>query len=332
MEAKRVFGNDTLHKKIIQWGCNALSSLGYTLKNNLPKTVVDTPWSCVLRFATSDGSVYLKHTPALLALEANIIHILRAQFHASVPVVIAQNAELDCFLMQDAGRPLREVLKQKFDVALLCKAIDQFTALQFAVADQVEVFLEIGVPDWRLNKLPDLYKEVISQKGLLIADGLSERESDVLEALIPKVSHACQKLSDYSIPQTLVQPDFSDNNILIEDVSHQITLIDLGEISISHPFFSLLNSLQQVKKHHALREDEDRYLRIKEACLKNYMHLMPEQEVLDAFAMAQRVWLVYGILAQYRLMAACGAEKIIAFQHGRLSGVLKALVAVCREP
>ncbi len=57
--------------------------------------------------------------------------------------------------------------------------------------------------------------------------------------LLPKASILCKKLSDYSIKQTIVQPDFNDNNTLIDNVSN-ITTIDLGEIVISHPFFSLL--------------------------------------------------------------------------------------------
>lgn len=228
--------------------------------------------------------------------------------------------------MKDSGRPLREILKQQFDEALLCKAIDQFTSLQLAVADRVDVFLDIGVPDWRLNKFPDLFKEVISQKDLLIADGLSKMEISKLETLLPKIFDLCQKLSDYSIKQTIVQPDFNDNNTLIDSTSQNITIIDLGEISISHPFFSLLNCLQQIRKHHALTDDDDMYLRIKDACFKNYMHIESKKYLLDAFETAQILWLVYGVLSQYRLMAACGKERIISFQPGRLSDSLKELM------
>lgn len=136
------------NKEIIQWGCQFLSSHGYKLKNNLPETVQDTPWSYVARFATSDGYIYLKHTPEQLALETTIIQTLRDQFHAPVPKIIAHNAELNCFLMKDAGQSLREILKKKFDMVLLHKAVNQFTLLQLAVADHVDVFLDIDVPDW----------------------------------------------------------------------------------------------------------------------------------------------------------------------------------------
>ena len=234
-------------------------------------------------------------------MEAAIIQILHDQFHASVPEVIAHNAELNCFLMKDAGRPLREILKKQFDAALLCKAIDQFTSLQLAVADHVNIFLDIGVPDWRLDKLPDLYKQLLSQKDILIADGLSEIEISELETLLPKVSNLCKKLSGYSIKQTIVQSDFHDNNMLIDDISQNITIIDLGEIVISHPFFSLVNCLRQAKIHHALTDEDDAYLRLMDACLKNYMNFESKKHLSDAFAMAHILWFIYESLAQYRL-------------------------------
>ena len=323
-------GNDGLNEKITQWACQYLSSHGYTLKSKLAENVLSTPWSDVVRFATSDGYIYLKHTPALLALEAPVIQILHDQFHARVPIVIAHNTELNCFLMKDAGRSLREILKQQFDVALFCRAIDQFTLLQLATADHVDIFLDIGVPDWRLNQLPDLYKELLSQKEILIEDGLSAIEIRELETLFPKVSNLCKKLSDYSIRQTIVQPDFNDNNTLITDASQDITTIDLGEIVISHPFFSLVNCLHQVKKHHGLTVEDDMYQRIMDACLNNYMNLDTKKHLLDAFEIAQTLWGIYWALANYRLRLACDPAKFMSFQmHGRLRDSLKEFMTAC---
>jgi hypothetical protein len=71
------------------------------------------------------------------------------------------------------------------------------------------------------------------------------------------------------------------------------------------------------------------YLRIKDACFINYMNFKSKEHFLDAFATAQILWLVYGILSQYRLMIACGKEKIISFQPGRLSNSLRELKAAC---
>ena len=73
MTTEFVTGSDNLKKKIIQWGCNTLISNGYTLTSNFPENVQETPWSYVVSFSTSDGAIYLKHTPKLLALEPLIL-------------------------------------------------------------------------------------------------------------------------------------------------------------------------------------------------------------------------------------------------------------------
>lgn len=332
MAVEPVTGNDKLQKEIIQWGYNYLSLHGYTLKNNLPEDVQNTPWSYVVRFATSEGYIYLKHMPDLLALEPIITQVLHDQFHASVPDVIANNAELNCFLMKDAGRPLREILKKQFDAALLCKAIDQFTSIQLAVADHVNLFLDIGVPDWRLNTLPDLYEQLLLQKAILIEDGLSELDISKLEMLRTKVFNLCEKLSSYSIKETIVQCDFHDNNILVNDTSRIITMIDLGEIVISHPFFSLIGCLKQAKFHHALTDEDDAYRRLMDAGLKNYRTSESKRYLLDAFSIAHTLWFVYEALAQYRLRLACDEARFMAVQrYGKLSGRLKEFMAVCLE-
>jgi len=192
------------------------------------------------------------------------------------------------------------------------------------------VFLDIGVPDWRLDKLPDLYQALLAKKELLIEDGLSEIEVIQLRALFPTVSNLCEKLSNYSIQETMVQPDFNDNNTLIDARTKCITIIDLGEIVISHPFFSLVNCLQQIKKHHGLTEKDKAYLLIKDACLKNYRAVGPQQQILEAFEISQKLWPVYWSLANYRLSLACDKVRFLSFQmHGKLSGPLKDLVTMC---
>lgn len=315
--------NDKLNDAL-EW---AMTALQQTKLNT--EIVVQTPWSSVIRINTGDELFYLKTTPALIALESKIIQLLHDQFHAPVPTVIAHNPKLHCFLMKDAGTSLRSILKKKFDTDLLCKAIEQFTALQITVANHVDDFIAIGVPDWRLNKMPDLYSQAILQKDLLMADGLSELEMSELEKLHPKITDLCKKLSGYAIKQTIVQPDFNHNNTLIDDQSKAITIIDLGEISISHPFFSLLNCLHVIKKHHALTNEDAAYLKAKHACLKNYMKFESEKNVEDCFRIAHVLWLVYGLLAHDRLIHACGQEQLLSFQRGKLSEMLKELIAVC---
>lgn len=313
--------------ELVQWGLKYLLSHGYTLQSNNPEKVQIRPWSYVIRYDTSDGFVYLKQTPKLIALEACITKILYDQFHAPVPEIIASNAELDCFLMKNAGNALRPILKEQFDSTLLCKVVDTFTTMQIAVSTDIDAFFNIGVPDYRLGKFPGLYKALLSKKKILIADGLLENEIAELECLTETVSELCKKLSQYAISQTLVQPDFHDNNTLI-DASKKITIIDLGEIAISHPFFSLINFLDQIKKHHGLTEQDKVYQNIQEACFKNFLQLESRENCLKAFELSRILLPIYGALAHYRLIEACDKTELASFYgSGKLSGQLREFIS-----
>lgn len=307
----------------IEWAIESLISHGYALKNSTPEEIQNTPWSSVFRFETDKESIYLKQTPPLIAIEADVIQLLQNQFNLSVPKIISRNRELNCFLMHDAGHKLRDILKKQFDVKLVCKAVEQFIEMQLKTADHVDLFIQLGVPDWRLDKMTFLFDEFLLQKNILIGEGLSEQEIEELKKLSPKIKELCQQLSSYPIKQTIVQPDFNDNNMLI-NTNHEMTLIDLGEIAISHPFFSHLNFLFIMQKHHGLKETDPDYQLTKDICLKKF-NTMPE-----AFEIAKKLWFVYGVFAHYRLMIACGVENVWRFQQGKLGGMLKEMLILMR--
>lgn len=291
------------------------------------KVIVKTPWSSVIALNIGTEVLYLKHTPKLIALEPEIIKILYQQFHACVPTVIGHNVELNCFLMKDAGVSLRSILKKSFNENLLSKAILQFTDLQIQISHDIFSLIDIGVPDWRTDKLPTLFEAAIAQKDFLLEDGLLDSEIEALKKLFPKIRELCKKLSSFLIKDTLVQPDFNDNNTLIDEKTGVISLIDLGEIAISHPFFSLINCLHVIKKHHGLTEVDEQYLQIKEACLQNFTCIESRDNIVNIFKIANALWFVYGLLAHHRLIQACHKETLTALQQGRLSEMLRELIA-----
>jgi hypothetical protein len=243
------FDDSKLYESVKDWARSTLDSLNYKVKSDLIKTIKDTPFSYVAAFETEKGKVFLKATPELIT-EPKIIKVLAQEFNACVPKVISEHPKLNIFLMKDAGSSLRELLKNEFNTSLVCEAINQFTQTQIAISLNTNRLVEISVPDWGLCKLPELYKEFISdQKSLLLLDGLTIQEYEELQNLKGIIDKLCENLSQYAIKESMVQPDFNDNNILFDKETNVMTLIDLGEITISHPFFSHINMLYQLKKH-----------------------------------------------------------------------------------
>jgi aminoglycoside/choline kinase family phosphotransferase len=312
---------------IIQWAEEYLSSNGFII-TGLPEHVRTMPWSSVTRFTTSTGYIYLKQTPPALSLEPVITQILYDRFHASVPIVLATNKELHCFLMKDAGNPLRDLFKSRFQADLLCLAIKEYTFIQHAAAEHINIFLELGVPDWRLELLPSLYAELISKEDTLIADGMTTDELNTLNKLHPKFLSLCKKLSVCKLPETLDHCDFHDNNILIENNTNDITIIDLGETVITHPFFSLISCLRNARFRYSIKETDKTYIQLQDACFKNWINFEKKNNLLSAFSLAKKLWPIYVTLGEYRLMISSHAEEFKSLdRRGRLTEGLKEFIA-----
>lgn len=306
------------HSDVIKWTTDYLISKKYALQE-APEIVLETPWSNVLRFPTSAGDLYLKQTPPALFLEPRVTQCLANQFHASVPMVIAINDELHCFLMKDAGQSLRKYLKTDFQPALLCESVKHYTNMQRSTENHLASFFALGVPDWRLDKLPKLYNELISQVEILKADGLTDKEVKILETLKSRLSEQCESLSKYQIPATIVQYDFHSNNILYDANTKKITMIDMGEIVITHPFFSLYNFLGQIVKHDAIKEQDQIYYQLQEAWFENWLEFSSNAQLLEVLRLIKELWPIYSVLSAHRLMLSVGEEAFKAYYGNKLA-------------
>lgn len=282
------------------WAIETLETQGYFLNAPVPDLIQQAPWSEVSRFSTQQGNVYLKKTPPALAIEIPVIQILKEKFHVATPKMIAQNQQESCFLMEDAGIPLRAFLKQGFNADLLITILEDYAHFQGETAMHFSCFLDIGVPDWRLVKLPVLYQELVQQDTLLQQFGLTHGEINQCQALIPFFQDICEKLAHYNLPDTFGHCDFHDNNVLIDPKTNQTTIIDLGEVVITHPFFSLLNMLTHVKENSSLTEKQ--YDSLQQQAFKPWLKHESLSNLQAAMRLIQQCWLIHAILGIYHLM------------------------------
>lgn len=311
------------HSLILQWATDCLSSKGYS-QQDLPEIILETPWSKVIRFSTSKGFVYLKQPAPLLSQEAKIIQLLDEQFQASVPHVIAVNDDLDCFLMNDAGQNLRAYLKTEFRPELLYQSIQQFTAMQRSTENAIETFLALDIPDWRIDKLPKLFEEIISQAAFLKAEGMTDKELQILKNLQPQIAEECELLSQYPVKNTIVQPDFNTNNILIHSETNELTFIDLGEIAITHPFFSLHNFLYTTVIHHGIKEGDPIYQKLQEACIENWLEAGTKKQLLKGLSLARKLWPIYSVISHIHFMNCVDQDALKVYYANRPNQLIKA--------
>ena len=286
---------------IINWATDALVSHGYTIQQ-APEVLIETPWSNIIRFSTLQHDVYLKQMPSDISLDPQIIRCLMDQCHASVPVVIDINEDLHCFLMKDAGLNLRAYLKNEFHLDLLIQAIREFTGIQRSTETHIQSLIVLGVPDYRSDKFSKVYDQIINQADFLKADGMTDDELKILRDLSPNVAEQYALLSEYQIPETLVQLDFNTNNMLFNPITKKMTLIDLGEVVISHPFFSLHNFLYTTTVHHGIKEGDQTYRQLQNACFEKWLPNACKEHLFEGFMLAKKLWPIFGAFGCYRLM------------------------------
>ncbi|MCS5712366.1 phosphotransferase [Candidatus Berkiella aquae] len=248
-----------MQEEIIDWAKQTLNTQGYQILAE-PSMVRSMPWSEVMCFVTSQGNVYLKSMAPAFSNEPRLLHYLNQCHFKHVPILLAQHEASNCFLMKDAGANLREKLKQRYDVLLVAKALQNYAQLQVNCIHHVNKLFACGVSDYRLSKLPEYFQTFFTDHlDIIIGDGLSLAEVDVLKNQQAVFSSLCHELEKLGMPETLEQGDFHDNNLLIKD--NEITIHDFGDACISHPFFSIVSYLHSAGRHHVLTLAEQETLK-----------------------------------------------------------------------
>jgi hypothetical protein len=184
-------------------------------------------------------------------------------------------------------------------------------------ADKIELFLDMGVPDWRLEKLPKLYRDLISHETLLLDDGLNRDELIKLKNFESKLFLLCDQLASYPIKETFGHADFHDKNILFDTHTRQITLIDLGEVVITHPFFSFQNCLHRAKENFSLSNTQHQELQL--ACFEPWLALDTQEHLFEILDRIQQCWPIHSALGEFRLINSVNP---VAFHELRRQGRL----------
>ena len=293
------------HSEIIEWSRKVLKQTEINMS-----VVVERPWSSVLKISTPQGFVYLKQTPHDLFIEVEIIKKYRNLCKiTNIPEVIAENKNLNCFLMKECGDvSLRTFFNGHLNVDLFVQALQVYKAMQQATEPHVDTFLQLGVPDWRLLHFPKLYQDLVGDEFFLKAHGLETVQIKTLQDSLASLEVLCQELESYAIPASLNHSDFHDNNMLFSHATKKISIIDLGETAITHPFFTLAAFLKIPSDNYHLSVSSPGYQALHDTCFKGW--LVSDEDLNKALALTQKLLPIYLIFAHMRLVNATCATKI----------------------
>ena len=323
----------TLHEKVLQWAKQylLLHKKSTTLRHRM---VVETSYSVVYQLETTHDSFYVKQVPKALFLESQTVRFLHQQACKNIPEIIAENAELNCFMMMACGTTsLRHLFNGDVIVDQLNQGIQNYTNIQRLLEGKIKPLLSLGIPDWRLVHFPGLYEKLIQQDDLLIGDGLTTKEVEQLRQHYPTVVKLCADLASYKIPETLSHCDFQENNMLLDKKTGKISIIDWGETVIAHPFFSLNGCLWNLTYFHAVKQTEQKYALLQSASIAPWVVDNKGLPLLKAFDLANQLLGIYAALAYQRIYRATHDQhKTVQQEHpGSIAGCLRTFLKSSRQ-
>ena len=185
--------------------------------------VSDESWSTVWR--TPDG-LWRKQCKGPWRFEARLTAALALRWPDRVAEVVEHGE--DWLLTRDAGTQIAE------DDALWPGVVRRYAELQQGEAAQVEEHIAAGVPDLRLARLPERYAKL-----------LEEVDDERLRRFEPRFAGLCAELEARGIPETIQHDDLHRFNVYVRDGRPRV--LDWGDSSVGHPYFSLIATLRHVE-------------------------------------------------------------------------------------
>ena len=203
--------------------------------------VRERSWSSVCRVPIAEGAVWFKACNEVQAFEPRLSAELYSRWPDLVGQVLAYDEDRAWLLLADAGNLVGEAMKPWLEF------LPRYAELQRGEARHASAHLENGVSDRRLSSLPARYAELVESD--LPLDG---EEVDSLRALQPDFTRLCAELEATGLPATVQHDDLHGKNLYERD--GHLRLLDWGDTSISHPFFSLIATFRLVGESASLRD------------------------------------------------------------------------------
>lgn len=288
--------------------------------------VVETSYSKVYKLQANNEIYYLKETPETLFKEVNTLNLLNISGCKNIPKIIESNKYLNSFLVNSCGETtIRDLTNIDIKFKCLSQGILNYTNIQRLLENKTSELQSINLPDWRLQNFPQLYLNLLEQKDLLLEDGLSKSELSQLEVLQDKVKDYCKKLSRYDMPETINHCDFQDRNMILDNKTGNISIIDWGESVIAHPFFSLNGCLWNLGYFYNIKPDDEIYKQTQKECIDAWVRDYDEKTLTEAFNLAYKLHGIFAALSfEYLYKSTEKLSKTVQQEHpGALSGCLR---------
>ena len=168
------------------------------------------------------------------AFEPRLTAALASRHPTLLPEVLAHDDERAWLLLGDLGAP-HGIDGMTLDAYL--ELLPRYAELQQAEVPYADDHLAHGVADLRPAHLPGRYPALLASSL-----PLEQHEIDRLRRFEPRFRELCAEVDATGVPATIQHDDLHGNNLYPD--AHGTRILDWGDSSISHPFFSLVQAFR----------------------------------------------------------------------------------------
>jgi hypothetical protein len=238
------------------------------------ETAHERPCATVLRVPAADGVAWFKACAPVQSFEPRLTAELFARWPDRVPEVLGHDEKQPWLLLADAGTPIGAFGNPP---EAWLAVLPLYAELQRGEAAHMDEHLGHGVPDLRIATMTRRYEELLQHEL-----PLETEEIEQLRDFAPRFAEFCGELAAHDLPETVQHDDLHHAKVYAQ--GERLRVLDWGDSSISHPFFSLVETFRFLEGINTLPPTDPWFARLRDAYLKPW-----GGDLADTFALAIRV-------------------------------------------
>jgi hypothetical protein len=217
----------------------------------------ERPWATVLRVPIEGGRAFFKACRPVQRFEPGLTAVLADRWPDRTVEVLADDRDRAWLLTADAGRPLDDLGNPP---ERWLEVLPRYAELQRGQR-HLSVFAVLGVPFLLSHQLPQRFEALVARDLPLGPDELV-----AARRLGPRLELLVNELLAAPIPDTIDHADLHHRSVF--DRAGHLRILDWGDASVSHPFFSLEVTFHWLREINGLASGDRWFARLRDAYLE----------------------------------------------------------------